>query len=68
MLISFLGYLCLIAFAWLCSSSRKHIRWRTIAGASAIQFGFGLLVLYVPAGKAALGWLSSAAIAGMLIQ
>jgi CNT family concentrative nucleoside transporter len=59
MFISLLGYLCLIAFAWLCSSSRKHVRWRTIAGASAIQFGFGLLVLYVPAGKAALEWLST---------
>jgi CNT family concentrative nucleoside transporter len=59
MLISLLGYLCLIGFAWLCSSSRKHVRWRTIAGASAIQLGFGLLVLYVPAGKAALEWLST---------
>lgn len=58
MLISLLGYLCLIAFAWLCSSSRTHIRWRTIAGAAAIQLAFGILVLYVPAGKAALEWLS----------
>lgn len=58
MLISLFGYLCLIAFAWLCSSSRTHIRWRTIAGAAAIQLAFGILVLYVPAGKAALEWLS----------
>ncbi|MFU8847360.1 MAG: NupC/NupG family nucleoside CNT transporter [Opitutales bacterium] len=58
MLISLFGYLCLIAFAWLCSSSRNSIRWRTIIGASAIQFSFGILVLYVPAGKAALEWLS----------
>ncbi|HKK18398.1 MAG TPA: nucleoside transporter C-terminal domain-containing protein, partial [Opitutales bacterium] len=59
MLVSLLGYVCLIAFAWLCSSSRRHIRWRTIAGAGAIQFGLGLLVLYVPAGKTALEWLSN---------
>ncbi len=59
MLVSLLGYCSLIAFAWLCSSSRQQICWRTIAGASAIQFGFGLLVLYVPAGKAALEWLSN---------
>lgn len=59
MMISFFGYCCLLAFAWACSSSRQHINWRTVLGASAIQFSFGALVLYVPAGKAALEWLSS---------
>jgi CNT family concentrative nucleoside transporter len=59
MIISLLGYCCLIAFAWACSSSRRNINWRTVLGASAIQFAFGALVLYVPAGKAALEWLSS---------
>jgi len=58
MLISLLGYCCLIAFAWACSSSRKDIHWRTVIGAVAIQFGFGALVLYVPAGKAALAALA----------
>ena len=59
MLISLIGYCTLIAVAWLCSCARSKIRWRTIAGAVAIQFGFGALVLYVPAGKAALEWLSN---------
>lgn len=59
MLISLLGYCVLVAFAWLCSTSRKHINWRTIIGAIAIQFSFGALVLYVPAGKLALEWLST---------
>jgi CNT family concentrative nucleoside transporter len=58
MFISLLGYCTLIAFAWLCSSARKSIHWRTIIGAIAIQFGFGALVLYVPAGKAALAKLA----------
>lgn len=58
MLISLLGYCVLIAFAWLCSTSRKDINWRTIGGAVAIQFGFGVLVLFVPWGKSALAWLS----------
>ena len=39
-------------------TSRKNINWRTILGAIAIQFAFGALVLYVPAGKVALEWLS----------
>lgn len=59
MLISLIGYCVLIAFAWLCSASRKHVNWRTVVGAIGIQFGFGALVLYVPAGKAALEWLSN---------
>ena len=58
MLISLLGYLVLITVAWLCSSARNKINWRTVLGAVAIQFAFGALVLYVPAGKVALIWLS----------
>lgn len=54
MLISLLGYCCLISFAWSISSARNKIHWRTVLGAIGIQFGFGLLVLYVPAGKVAL--------------
>jgi CNT family concentrative nucleoside transporter len=59
MLISLLGYAVLVGFAWLCSTSRKDVNWRTVLGAIAIQFGFGALVLYVPAGKVALEWLST---------
>lgn len=59
MLISLLGYFVLVGFAWLCSTSRKNINWRTVLGAIAIQFSFGALVLYVPAGKLALEWLST---------
>ncbi|MGZ0656588.1 NupC/NupG family nucleoside CNT transporter [Coraliomargarita sp. W4R72] len=58
MLISLLGYCILIAFAWLCSSSRKDINWRTVLGAIVIQFGFGALVLYSPWGKFGLEVLS----------
>jgi len=59
MLVSLLGYLLLIAFAWAVSTSRKRVDWRVVGGAMAIQFGFGALVLFVPWGKAALAWLSS---------
>ena len=58
MLTSFLGYSVLIAFAWLCSASRKDVDWRTVGGAIGIQFGFGLLVLFSPWGKFALEVLS----------
>ncbi|WP_269524818.1 NupC/NupG family nucleoside CNT transporter [Coraliomargarita parva] len=59
MVISLAGYSFLILVAWLCSSSRSHINWRTVFGAVAIQFGFGALVLYVPFGKVALEWLAT---------
>lgn len=59
MLISLLGYCILIALAWLCSSARKNIDWRTVFGAITIQFSLGALVLYLPAGKLALEKLST---------
>jgi CNT family concentrative nucleoside transporter len=58
MLISLLGYISLIAIGWIFSSSRKDINWRTVLGAMAIQFGFGVLVLYSPWGKFGLEVLS----------
>lgn len=58
MLISLFGYFTLIAIAWVLSTSRKNVNWRTVGGAIAIQFGFGALVLYVPMGKFALEVLS----------
>ena len=58
MLTSLFGYCSLIAFAWLCSSSRKDINWRTVIGAILIQFGFGALVLFSPWGKFGLEVLS----------
>ena len=59
MWISLLGYGLLILLAWLCSSARTKIRWRTVIGAATLQFCFGALVLYVPQGKAALQELSN---------
>ncbi|WP_340314205.1 NupC/NupG family nucleoside CNT transporter [Rhizorhabdus argentea] len=41
------------------SSNRKAIRLRVVGAAFALQAGIALLVLYVPWGRAALGWLSS---------
>jgi CNT family concentrative nucleoside transporter len=57
-IVSVLGYSFLIALGWALSSSRKSVNWRTVGGAIAIQLGFGVLVLYVPWGITALGWLS----------
>ena len=53
-----IGVLVLPALAWLLSTHRRAIDWRTVGGAFALQAAFGALVLYLPAGEAALGALA----------
>ncbi len=55
---SLIGMLALVAIAVLFSENRKAIKLRTVGAAFAIQAGFAALVLYVPAGQAALASLS----------
>ncbi|SHH71949.1 NupC/NupG family nucleoside CNT transporter [Ferrimonas marina] len=55
---SLVGIVALLAIAYGLSSNRSAINWRTVGGAFAIQASLGALVLYVPAGQRALGWLS----------
>ncbi|PKI17607.1 NupC/NupG family nucleoside CNT transporter [Colwellia sp. 12G3] len=48
---SILGVFLLLGIAYLASSNRKSINWRTIIGALALQISLGAFVLYMPAGK-----------------
>ncbi|MFT6208842.1 MAG: CNT family concentrative nucleoside transporter, partial [Colwellia sp.] len=48
---SILGVFILLAVAYLASSDRKNINWRTIIGALVLQISLGAFVLYMPAGK-----------------
>ncbi len=48
---SFLGIIVILLVAYLLSSNRKSIRWRTVGGAFAIQLALGAFVLYVPFGQ-----------------
>lgn len=57
-LISILGIVVLLAIAFLLSTNRKAINYRTVIGAFAIQLIFGALILYVPMGRNALKWLA----------
>lgn len=49
----------LLGVAVLLSGDRRAIRLRTVAPALALQVGLGGLVLFVPAGRAALAWVSA---------
>lgn len=57
-IISILGIVILLAIAFLFSSNRRAINYRTVFGALGLQIGIGALVLYVPTGRQALLWLA----------
>src|SRR5690554_2639053 len=48
---SFLGIAIILFIAYLCSTNRKQIRWRTVAAAFGFQVGLGAFVRYVPFGQ-----------------
>lgn len=52
---SLLGIVVLLAIAFLFSNHKKSINYRTVFGALALQIAIGAFVLYVPAGRDALG-------------
>ncbi len=56
---SILGIIVLLAIAYISSSDRKSINWRTVIGALVLQISLGAFVLYVPAGKDVLLGVSS---------
>lgn len=58
-MISLIGVCLLFAIAWVLSTERKSINYRTVLGAFAIQVVLGGLVLYFPPGKHALNVMAS---------
>ncbi len=57
-MLGLLGIAAFVAVAWFLSDAKKSINWRTVGLAFVIQIGIGALVFGVPAGRAALDWLS----------
>jgi CNT family concentrative nucleoside transporter len=51
-----LGILAVLLAAWLGSTDRKHIRWRTVAWGLGLQFTFAFLVLRFDYGQRAMTW------------
>ncbi len=52
------GIVVILFIAYACSSDRRAIRLRVTGAAFALQAGIAVLVLYVPAGRAILQWMS----------
>jgi CNT family concentrative nucleoside transporter len=51
-----LGILAVLLAAWLGSTDRKHIRWRTVAWGLGLQLVFAFLVLRFSLGEEAMAW------------
>jgi concentrative nucleoside transporter, CNT family len=51
-----LGILAVIAAAWLGSTDRRHIRWRTVAWGLSLQLLFAFFVLRFDFGQRAMAW------------
>ncbi|TCO78423.1 NupC/NupG family nucleoside CNT transporter [Chromatocurvus halotolerans] len=49
----------LLGIAYAASAHRSAVNWRTVGGALGLQVAIAGIVLYVPAGRAGLEWLSS---------
>ncbi len=50
-LVSALGLVAMIAFAWLCSSDRRRVPWPTVAWGLSLQLALGALLLRTPLGR-----------------
>lgn len=58
-IMSVVGILALIAIAYIFSTNRKAIKWRTVLAAFAVQFAFAFLVLYTAWGRKGLEYISN---------
>jgi len=49
--VSVLGLVAMIGIAWLCSTDRRRIPWRTVGWGLSLQFMLGVILLKTPAGR-----------------
>lgn len=62
-LISAAGFLTFIGIAWLLSTDRKKIAWKTIVWGTALQVVIGLLIFRVPVSRRPFLWLNDGVLA-----
>lgn len=62
-LISLAGLFTFAAIAWLLSSNRQRVNWRTVAWGVGLQLSLGLLIFRLPGAQHVFVWLNDAVIA-----
>ena len=60
-MIGLVGICLLPVLAWLLSTDRRAVNWRTVGGAFGLQVAVGAAALYLPPGRAILEWVAAAA-------
>jgi hypothetical protein len=61
--VSLLGFVAFASLAWLFSSNRRRIAWKTIAWGVALQLVIGLIIFRLPGSHRLLLWLNDAVVA-----
>lgn len=61
--VSFVGFVIFAGIAWLLSSNRRRIAWKTIAWAAGLQLVTGLIIFRLPFSHRILLWLNDAVLA-----
>lgn len=61
--VSLVGFVVFAGVAWLLSSNRRRIAWKTIAWAVALQLVIGLLIFRLPVSQRVLLWLNDGVVA-----
>jgi CNT family concentrative nucleoside transporter len=56
--ISLAGFFAFVLIAWLLSSNRRAVNWRTVAWGMGLQLGIGLLVFRLPGSRQVFIWLN----------
>lgn len=59
-LMSFVGLLCMLLFAWLLSNNKKSVDFRVLAGGLFLQFTLGFFILKTDTGQAFFSYLTKA--------
>ena len=60
--VSLLGFVIFAGLAWLLSSNRRRIAWRTIVWGVGLQLAIGLIIFRLPVSQRVLLWLSNAVV------
>jgi len=61
--VSLAGFVIFAGLAWLLSSNRRRIAWKTIGWGVALQLLIGLIIFRLPVSQRVLLWLSDAVVA-----
>lgn len=61
--VSLVGFVIFAGVAWLLSSNRRRVAWKTIAWGVALQFVIGLIIFRLPVTQRVLLWLNDAVLA-----